>query len=257
MRRGCRREVVDVGALDGSARTRLTDELFRLYEQIFVGAERERFEHKVTNPPARWTRIQVTRNEDGEAVGYCAVHLFDVELRDGAHTVFRGEAGILREYRGSGATFGFGFAEAIRYKLMHPFEKVWFFCVLVHPSSFHVLSGRFHEIYPSHRRETPPKIQAFMRDLADAFGDRRLKAGDPDIRQGGSITRDSEDETAFWRACGKPDVRFFLKANPGYREGHSLLTLVPLTLGNVFLTAVGLAARKLRSSCFSRRERTY
>ncbi len=246
-----------MGNLDDSARARLSDELFGLYERIFVGAERERFERKVTNPPARWTRIQVIRNAAGEAVGYCAVHLYDVELQDGVHTVFRGEAGILRQYRGGGATFGFGFREAIRYKLAHPFENVWFFCVLVHPSSFHVLSGRFHEIYPSHRRATPPRIRAFMRDLADAFGDRQLGPDDPDIRVGGSITRDGEDETTFWRTSRKPDVRFFLQANPGYRQGHSLPTLVPLTLGNLLLTTIGLVRRKLRALRFEHRERRH
>lgn len=166
-------EIVCIDQLSVWARAKLAQELFRLNQRIFVGVEQEEFEHLVIKPSARWTRIQVIRNSDGDAVGYCAVHLFDIVLSGRAYAVFRGQAGILRAYRGEGSTFAFGFREAIRHKLMHPLERVYFFCTPIHPSSFHLLSRRFHEIYPSHQKQTPPAILTLMHRLADAFGERR------------------------------------------------------------------------------------
>lgn len=44
----------------------------------------------------------------------------------------------------------------------------------------------------------------------------------------GWITRDSEVERDYWRRCRRPTARFFVEQNPGYTNGHGLLTLVPL-----------------------------
>lgn len=239
------REIVCIEEMGVKERAKLAQELFRLNQRIFAGVEQEEFEHLVIKPSARWTRIQVTRNGDGDAVGYCAVHLFDIVLSGRAYAIFRGQAGILPAYRGEGSTFAFGFREAIRYKLMHPLERVYFFCTPIHPSSFHLLSRRFHEIYPSHRTQTPPVIRALMHKLAEAFGERRVDSNNPDILQVGWITLDSADETTFWQTNSNPDIQLFLKVNPGYRQGHGLLTLVPLTFGNLVFTVVALAKRKL------------
>ncbi|MDH4370588.1 MAG: hypothetical protein OEV99_12165 [Nitrospira sp.] len=150
------RETVSIDELDAQERATLSQELFRLNQRIFAGVELEEFERLVINPSARWTRIQIMRNGDGKAVGYCAVHLFDIVLSDRAYAVFRAQAGILRTYRGEGATFAFGFREVIRYKLLHPLERVYFFCTPIHPSSFYMLSRHFREIYPTYRTQTPP-----------------------------------------------------------------------------------------------------
>ena len=243
--RGYRKDIVGIKELSASERAKLAQELFRLNQRIFDGVEQEEFERLVIKPSARWTRIQVIRNGDGDAVGYCAVHMFEIVLSGRTYAVFRGQAGILRAYRGEGSTFAFGFREAIRYKLMHPLERVYFFCTPIHPSSFHLLAKQFHEIYPSHRKQTPPVIRALMHKLADAFGERRVDADNPDILQVGWITQDSADETTFWQTNSNPDIQLFMKVNPGYRQGHGLLTLVPLTLGNLFFTVIALAKRKL------------
>jgi hypothetical protein len=245
MMRAHHREIVCIEEMGPWERAKLAQELFRLNQRIFASVEQEEFEHLVIKPSARWTRIQVIRNGDGDAVGYCAVHLFDIVLSGRAYAVFRGQAGILPVYRGEGSTFAFGFREAIRYKLMHPLERVYFFCTPIHPSSFHLLSRWFHEIYPSHRKQTPPAIQALMGQLAHAFGERHVDPNDPDILQVGWVTLDSADETAFWQTNSNPDIQFFLKVNAGYRQGHGVRTLVPLTLGNLFFTVVALAKRKL------------
>ena len=245
MLRAHNRETVCIDELGAQERATLSQELFRLNQRIFAGVELKEFERLVINPSARWTRIHIMRNGDGEAVGYCAVHLFDIVLSDRAYAVFRAQAGILRPYRGEGSTFAFGFREAIRYKLLHPLERVYFFSTPIHPSSFHLLSRHFREIYPTYRTQTPPAIQALMGQLAAAFGERPVKATAPEILQVGWITHDSAEETAFWQTQSNPDIQFFLNVNPGYRQGHGLRTLVPLTLGNLCVTALALVKRKL------------
>jgi hypothetical protein len=53
-------------------------------------------------------------------------------------------------------------------------------------------------------------------------------------------------ERDYWAHCEKPEVRYFLEANPGYGEGHGLVTLVPITLGNLRSMAWSLLTHRMR-----------
>lgn len=245
MKTVCTREIVRIDGMAEVARTRLADELFDLHTRIFRGVNREQFEHKVLTPPARWTRIQLLRNEAGQLVGYCAIHLFYMVLWGRTNCVFRAEAGILKAYRGAGTTFQFGFSRAIFYKMKHPLARVFFFCTLVHPSSYHILATRFHKLYPSHSGSTPSRIEAFMFAISDAFGAREACKGIPGVREVGWITIDDDEDAAYWQGSSKPDVKFFLKANPGFQEGMGLVTLVPLSWNNLLSTTLMLMKQRL------------
>ncbi|HWO23332.1 MAG TPA: hypothetical protein VNO30_31545 [Kofleriaceae bacterium] len=59
-----------------------------------------------------------------------------------------------------------------------------------------------------------------------------------------------EDELyAYWERSHRPGVQFFLRENPGYGEGHGLLTILPLTIGGVvrFLARYTLAKGERRA----------
>jgi hypothetical protein len=241
------RELVDPAALGTEDRQDLAQALHALNAQIFSGVSRAEFDRTVISPPSAWTRIQLLRNEAGTCVGYEALHRYHFLLRDREQVVFRAQAGILKPYRGQGRSFPFGLRQALRYKLCHPAAHLVLFATIVHPSSFHLLAKHCHELYPHPFHPTPPRIRTLMHDLAAAFDERRPPVGDdPEIRQEDWITRDDEDDTAFWQHSRHPDVRYFLRVNPGYRQGHALLTLVPVSWKNLLWSLLPALLRHCR-----------
>lgn len=232
-----RREVIDLATLDAVARKRLTEEMFALNTRLFDGVDRARFVREVIAIPARWTRILLLRNAAGELIGYNAVHLFERVLEGRPCSIFRVEAGILQPYRGMRSTLLFGMRQALAYRLRHPFRRLFLFCTPVHPSSYCLLAGHFHEVYPGPGRPVPPAKQALMQEMADGFGEIPAASGDPGLRQVGWITRETEQETRSWEASEAPEARFFLSRNPDYRQGVGLVTLVPLSWRNLVMTS--------------------
>lgn len=231
------RKLIDPAALTTDDRQAFAARLNALNTRIFSGVSRADFERTVISPPAAWTRIQLLRNEAGDWVGYEALHRYHFVLRGREQIVFRAQAGILKPYRGQGLSFPFGLRQALRYKLRHPAAPLCLFATLVHPSSYHLLATHCHELYPHPLRPVPPGMKALIHALAERFNEPGPPlADDPEVRQEAWITRDDEDDTAFWQRSAHPDVRFFLRVNPGYGQGHALLTLVPVTWKNLLLS---------------------
>jgi CRP-like cAMP-binding protein/uncharacterized protein (DUF2236 family)/bacterioferritin-associated ferredoxin len=223
-----RSEVVIPSALESSAREAFTDALYAVHSRIFDGVDRDAFAHYVVDSPADETKILLHRDEAGEIVGYFAVHQFRRTVRGRPAVILRGETGVLREQRGGASTLRFGFGEAIRIVAGSPGVPVYYLGCLVHPTSYHSLCKYMRPVWPS--VETPPdaELRALLAELGDSFGLARV-AEDPLVREVGWRTRDTEAERAFWRRCDKPDVRFYIESNPGYGEGHGLLTLAPVS----------------------------
>ena len=84
-----------------------------------------------------------------------------------------------------------------------------------------------------------------MRKLADAFAVPAVDPDDPFIRRIGWKTR---QERPFWSRTTLRPVVFFRERNPGYHDGHGLLTLVPLSLRNVLLAFLRHAVYTFRET---------
>lgn len=231
-----RTRTVDPAALHGAERQRFIEELWALNSKVFDGATREQLLDYVFNPEARWLRVRLFEDDHGRMVGYFATQFLDRKVGGRPVQVFRAQAGILPEYRGRYSTVSFGLAEAARYKLRHPFHEVYYLGMLVHPSSYHLLAKHFPATHPNRRRELPDSVRRFMIALADSFHEKRVSEDEPLVRQVGWITREYPVERAHSRSA-KQDEAFFASANPGYRQGHGLVTLVPLTVPSLSVAA--------------------
>jgi hypothetical protein len=239
-------EIIIPNTLSAEGRRQLTEALYAVHQQIFDGVERESFARYVVDSKAEHTWIQVHRNEEGAIVGYFALHVFERQLGGQPSAVFRAEAGSLRAYRGGGITMRFGLKRVVRYLLENPGRKAWYLGSLVHPSSYTLLAHHFGTVWPRREQGTPPELLAFMDTLASEFGLEKVDPERPLVRHVGWKTRETEVEQEYWWRCDKSAARFFIEANPGYGEGHGLLTMVPLTVANVLHLARAVAERKLR-----------
>jgi len=218
--------VLDPDALAPDVRARLTDELHVVQQEVFDGVDREAFRKYVVESPASRNWLQVYRDPEGKAVGYMALHRFDRELDGRPCAIFRAEAGTVRAWRGRTPLGGMLARALIRHQIRHPRVPIFYLGSLVHPSSYHAFARFAARIHPG-LNETPPRLQKLLTDLGDAFGLSVVDPERPLVRKVGWITRDTEVERDYWQRCEKPTVRFFVEANPGYVEGHGLLTLVP------------------------------
>ncbi len=231
-------ETIDPATLSQEALTAFRQKLYAIHCQIFDGVDTAQFEKKVFDVNAKWSKICIFKNIKGKAVGYYALHAYEKIINSENIVIFRAETGILRDYRKQGNISSFFFKEIIKYKALHPFQKSYLFCTLVHPSSYHLLSKFFPRYYPNIKYATPPDILERMQQMADAFHEVQLPNVDPSIRQVGWITRQTAEEQNKWARSREPDTRFFLKKNPDYHKGQGLVTLVPLDLNNILLGSI-------------------
>lgn len=246
-------ERIDPGELDARQRAALSEELYALHRRVFDGLDQDAFDHYVVNSPATQTKILLYRNRRQELVGYFGVHRFEMNVDGQALVVFRGEVGLLPEYRQKDANLAFWWTEATRYKLLHPGRRVYFFFVPVSPSFYAMASRYVYEAYPGRRRDVPARVLRLMAQLAPRFGLPAVDAGDTLVRRVGWITLATPQEQDFWRTTRNPYVRFYVDANPGFAEGNGLLTLIPVTLANAVLSLFGVGFHAVKKKLRARR----
>ncbi|HYO51465.1 cyclic nucleotide-binding domain-containing protein [Archangium sp.] len=239
-------EIVVPKSLSPEERRKLIDALYEVHRQIFDGVERESFAKYVVESKAEHTWIHVHKSEEGEIVGYLALHIFDKQFGGVPTSVLRAEAGSLRAYRGANANIRFWLKMALSYMLRNPGRRTFFLSSPVHPSSYSLVANHFGEVWPRRETEVPPELLAFMDELATEFGLEKEDPAHPLVRHVGWRTRETEMEREYWLHCDKPAARFFIEANPGYVEGHGLVTVVPITLSNIANTIRSMGQRKLR-----------
>jgi len=221
--------ILDPDRLGRSERDRLTAELYDVQQQIFDGVSLASFRRYVIEPSGAETRIQVFRNERGAAVGYMAMHTWERRDANGPLVVVRGEAGVLRDYRGHAPQVRFSLTQLLRLWLKYFGKRKYVFACPVHPGSYWGVVKRCSDAWPRPDEPTPPPMQALMTDLAKAFALPQV-ARDPLVRNVGWITRDTDQDRAHWKGHQAKEVRYYCGRNPGYTKGHGLLLLVPLTL---------------------------
>ena len=212
-------------------REALARELFAVHVQIFTGLDFEGFRHYVIDRPSWRTWVYVRHDPAGKLVGYTAIHAFLRKLQGKSATIIRMEAGTLREARGRDVTMVYGLLRLMRIWMRYPLRRVYMFAALTHPSSYTFLSRYVPGIWPhADRSPVPDGVMAQMEELAEAFHLDRVHPGNPLVRRVNWVTIESEEERARWQNSPRTDTRFYIAQNPGYGEGHGLVTLLPLTM---------------------------
>lgn len=233
-------ETIYPSKLTREARQRLSESLYRVHKRIFDGYDESEFDRCVVNSPANVTKIFVYRNKpEKEIIGYFAVHRFEKFINDKLLVVFRAEAGLVPECRRKNADLSFWLKEAIKFKILHPSKDAYFLLLPINPSMYAILVKYTYKIYPKYNSVIPSEIEKRMMRLADEFDLEKVDENNPLIRKVGEITQATDEEKAFWQSSENPHVRFYINSNPDFDEGNGLLTLVPLTFLNLFISFFG------------------
>ena len=240
--------------LSAEAREALAQDLYAVHAEIFDGLDYEGFRDYVVNSPAWRTWIYVRTDHDGQLVGYTAIHAFRRELQGRSCTVIRMEAGTLPPARGKDLTIFYAVSRVFRVWIQKPLRPVYMLSALTHPSSYTYLAHYAPILWPHVRfGGVPPDVLERMDALADSFGLDKVNPANPLVRRINWVTKETEEERARWLASRRPDTRFYLQHNPGYAQGHGLLTLIPISslmLVRMLLRVVRSRAGKLVKLAF-------
>jgi hypothetical protein len=223
--------------LTHEARQKLSETLYNVHKHIFKGLNEEEFDHYVVNSPANFTKIYMYYNKSKkEIAGYFAVHYFEKFINNKQLVIFRAEAGILPEYRHKNADISFWLKESIKFKILHPNKEAYFLVSPINPGVYANLATHIYKIYPRYNSIIPSEVDKLMMLLADEFSLKMVEKKNPLIRKVGWITLATDEEDAFWQRSKNPHLQFYINSNPDFNEGNGLLTLVPLTFLNLFLS---------------------
>jgi len=214
-------------------RADLSRRLYEVHRRIFSGPSADEFRRLVVEPAAEATVFRLYFSGEGQIVGYCAIHRYRRRVKGRSVIVLRADAGLLPDYRGRGATYGFGILRALAEKLRHPLTPIYYCDNLLHASSYHLFCKYFPQVFPHPLRETPAGLGEIARELIDSFRAPAVGGADPFLRDVGWATIESAQETELNRQDDRPDVRFFKSRNPEYSRGHGLAVIVPITFGNL------------------------
>ena len=230
-------ETIRPSRLTDAARQKLSESLYDVHKRIFKGLDESGFDHYVVNSPANATKIFIYRNKPGkEIIGYFAVHRFERFINDKLLVIFRAEAGLVPEYRHKNADISFWLKEAIKFKILYPSKEVYYLVSPVNPSVYARLAKYIYKVYPKYNSVIPSDVEKLMMRLADEFGLEMVDENNPLIRKVGWITQATDEEKAFWQSSKNPHLRFYINSNPNFNKGNGLLTLVPLTFLNLFIS---------------------
>lgn len=237
-------EVVVPRTLGPAAKSALIDALYNVHKEIFDGVDKDAFVKYVVESRAEQTWVLLHKSAAGQIVGYLAIHVFERRLSGQLTAVFRAEAGTLRAYRGRNTSVNFSLQKFIEYLVRHPGRPVYYLGSLVHPSSYSLLAKYAEIVWPNPSSPTPSEMERFMGELADEFAIPVVDPKHPLVRDVGWITRETDVERRYWRHSDRPPARFFISQNPGYVEGHGLITLLPIRLAGMLRVTGRLAGAK-------------
>lgn len=181
--------------------------------------------------------VILLRNPAGKILGFTTFmcsRFTHASLPAPVRVLYSGDTIIDRRYWGT-QTLAFEWLyQAGRQKARHPADRLFWFLFSKGPRAYRYLSAFSHSYWPHHAMSTPTRIRELMHALAtgrfDTSYDRaRGVVHFPFSR--GHLREELAQVASIDRQ--RPEVAFFLAANPGYVNGDELVCLTELSGTNL------------------------
>jgi hypothetical protein len=224
--------------LEEAGREALYQELLALNQQVFEGPGLQATTEVVAKGLQGWSVLQLYFNARHQCVGYAALVGDEFEHEGKPWTVFRAMTGLLPEYRGRQSVMGFYLSELGAYALRNPRRRVFFFTPIVHISSYRVLAKHAREMYPMPGRPVPAGMMELIEKLGARYKLAPIEGEHPLVRRRSMWVRGSQG-----RASGTGDAfdQFFREINPRSGEGLCVMSMAPVSIGQVVFGAARYA----------------
>ncbi len=198
----------------------LRKEMFALFERYYVDVEFERFEQDLSEKTHVFLFFEKGKKE---LVGFSTIYRKRMpEIASGLF-LFSGDTVLREDCWGSKILQQCFHRYIVASKLMTPHQPLYWMLMSKGFKTYMMMRMNFRRSYPNHKQVTP---ELFQRVLDRFYG---KKYGDAYDAKAGLITFDTPlgavkggfaDPTE--KQLADPDVRYFLKRNPKYRDGVEL-----------------------------------
>ncbi len=225
-RRIRRKEYLPPASLSPPDRSALVNRLYPIYCETMFGFTRDEFEAHVF---ARGVRVGLFYDTDGELVGFTYAGLDRVEHKSRDHAVFNMGTFFRPGYHGGVPTAIFGFRVALRFKLREPRIPMSYLTRSASPASYRRMALVMPTLYPHSTRQTPADVEALVRALMTRWQYKPVAQDSWVVRS----VATPHNVSRLRRITDDPETRFYLRLNPRFADGESLVVFVPLTVANI------------------------
>ena len=208
-------------------------QMYRLMVTHYDAVDQTRFEADLVEKD----RVILLCSPEGTIHGFTTLrryHLQHPTMHTTVRVLYSGDTIIDRRHWGSQALAFEWVYQSGREKARHPEEPLFWFLISKGPRTYRYLSAFCHSYWPHHTIQTPDNVSRLMHTLAiQRFG------ADYDPARGlvhfpasrGHLRRElAENDTEERR---RPEVEYFLQANPKYTQGDELVCLTELAAANL------------------------
>ena len=157
--------------------------------------------------------------------------------------IYFGQTVMESGYRGK-SVFPFTGAKLLKkYASYLLFGRVYFWCDALTYKPYLIFAKTLNNFYPSHKEVMSPKIINLRNHLG------RMHYGEAFCTESGIVHKTQKlvnDPSVSIKPedLYDPDIHYYLQCNPGYKEGHGLLTMAPVSFVNLLLI-IERAIRKI------------
>mgnify|MGYP000949314624 CR=1 FL=1 len=229
---------VVMGELAPGPRQRITDQLYALWHEYFVGIDRDAFaqSHLLDN-----THVVMTLGPGGDLAGFGYINRAVIEAGGRKHLMLGGGTFSRVEYAGSGALWLGLVQETARIRLSHPGLPVVGISIATNPLVYDLTARMMATMAPREGFEPPPEALAIAHHVA-GLRNFTVDPHDPWIIQWSARTAQVERllrSKAYARRT--PAMQWFESRVPDWTEGRALLVWAPLSADNLARGALRLA----------------
>lgn len=210
--------------------------MYRLMEEFYAGTDEGVFREDFS----RKDYCLSLYAPDGSLAGFTTQQILTVDVRGKTvEGVFSGDTIVHRQYWGEQDLFRIWADFWFRYGEKR--EEFYWFLICKGYKTYRLLPVFFREFYPSFRKETPE----YERGIIDAYAgllypeEYNPRTGVVEYRSEKDRLREGVADIGE-REMKNRDVAFFVRRNPGYREGNDLACLARIDRSCLRPGAAGL-----------------
>jgi hypothetical protein len=207
----------------------LIQEMWALYQKFYCYSE-EYFRERI---PTRNTHFAFFYDGDS-LVGFTGLRINRIKP-NGKRVLllYFGQAAIEPAYRGKNLLRRMSIKIGMKYILDLIFSNGYCWMDAVSFKSYLFFAKSMAEFYPSRHEPTPPQEREVICQIGNTYYKDAFNPALGTVEKEVNFVTDPS-AVITERHLSSPDIRFYASVNPGYAQGHGLITVVPMSFKNLF-----------------------
>lgn len=224
----------------------LLEELFQLSKALFSNMDKKTFAHIFKDERIMASYLACCYNQRDEMVGFFSLQVFPMTIGGQFNYIFRGQTGILPDYRRKTASIFFLIFIILYFRFRHPFKRIRCILAVLNPVMYKKLACLFSYLHPSHDCTLTEEDERLLISCAGFFDFELKNERSPFLVRLGVNAKVSEKEKTYWAHCNESNLQYFLQNNPLYEKGYALLTHIPFHWKNILYSSIRIISFLLK-----------